>query len=292
MVVAIRLAVCWVQLVLGTSPHHRSLVADGYTPVPLTPIAGGDRFMVTCRTGGHELKLLLDTGAVVFAAFEADAAKRIGLTAVRTAEAHGFTGVGEAGACHLPELTVGGLPTAGGTAIIKGAPRPDDQAKRAGVALDGVLGHRCLEQYDGVVDYPTRTLYLRPPSQADMPALQGDWACVHFESEGVVAPAERAAVHKLRVTGDAIWIGGWTGKAWTRVQLNARRRPKKLTLFIPYSERKDDLRGLSTGIYRLDGDEFAMCLTTADAAAGVVREFRTFPGSGTQLLKYRRMPKP
>jgi uncharacterized protein (TIGR03067 family) len=264
------------------------LLADGYSAIPLLPYPGGNMFLVRCRYREHTLLMGLDTGAAAFAVLDDTVARRIGAAVLGADSVIEVNGVRAVGHAQLSQLTVGGYPTDGGSTIVKGLPefRSPEVRERTGVAVDGLLGHRCLELYDGVVDYPGRTLFLRSPSQADLPRLAGEWACVRHEQEGALEPTVQNAGKRLQITGDRFLLGEGSGRLEFRMTLNGRRTPKKMDL---WRSMPDGSRGGTYASYQLSGDRLLVCLATNPYKTERPQVFATAPGSGTQLLEFRRV---
>ena len=183
-----------------TPPLHRALVADGYVRVWLGTTRVTDIFVVRCRAGGHDLRLGLDTGAAPYTVLTPAAARRLGLKVrpVPDDPRHPDTGWG-----FVPDLTLGGAVTRGGPALVR--PLPGGVGDGPG-GLDGLIGHRCLSFYDAHIDYPTQALFLRPPGDADLARLFGDWECVSFEKDGTPT-APTAGIRRLRLCLTDRW--GW-----------------------------------------------------------------------------------
>lgn len=266
------------------------LVADGYTPVPLREVGGGSMFVVPCRVGDRKLNLVLDTGAGLFAALTPAAAGRLKLVTPASARVLDGAGPRTAGATHLADLWVGDFRTDGGLTAVGGLTQLTSPAAnfQLGVEVDGLLGHTCLEQFDAVVDYPSRTLFLRRPSQLGLDRLAGEWVCTRLERDGAAAAADVSSRIRLRIDGDAAKFGPADVPADFRLIVNDARQPSQLKLWQP---QPDGGRAGTTGIYRLAGDELTICLSVDATKPARPTGFHTAAGSNCQLLEFRRVKK-
>lgn len=269
-----------VALCPQASPVHRSLLADGYVRVPLGVTRKSEMFVVPCRAGGHDLRLGLDTGAAPYAALTPAAAKRLGqkVRPVPDDPQDPNTGV-----TFLPELTVGGVVTRGGTAVVRSLPADLDEL------LDGLIGHACLEYYDAHIDYPSLSLFLRPPGDADLSRLIGDWECVGMHANGVSEPPT-FDVRRLKMTWTRAYLGDGDRVSEMILEVNDRRTPPWLFLWKPIQEDGVDLRPGVGGIYKLAGDHLIIRLPTGKGIRVGLRDF--VPAPGNIILRYKRVGRP
>jgi predicted aspartyl protease len=171
----------------SVDPLSDMLIKDGYTAVPLDREPDGYRTAVA-RVGGHDLRLVVDTGATV-SAFDTAGLDKWGAMRLGKLEADSFGRKVECEEVRFRGLTLGGYDTRrawvevhGGAYDLSGLNDAMAQYKRRPV--QGMLGNVDLLSGSAVIDFGTNTLYLRPFKLTVGPELEGKWVAVRYESDG------------------------------------------------------------------------------------------------------------
>ena len=155
----------------AADPLRATLEKKGYVAVPLTQEEGRGSFTVECKSGAETWRLLLDTGAEV-SVLDMSLVKKLGLKPKRELTANGTGGTVGGVEVSLRGLTFGAFDTRatfnalGFAAIDLTAMNTVLREQRKLHPINGLLGHLDLRHYGAVIDYSTRTLYLRNRSTA------------------------------------------------------------------------------------------------------------------------------
>ena len=114
--------------------------------------------------------------------------------------------------------------------------------------------------------------------------LEGIWVAVEAERDG--AAAAELVGHRLTFAGERFTIEA-DGKPIYAGTF--RTDPQAQPTEIDFVQDEGEAAGQTwLGIYRLDGEELAICDNAPDTAAPRPAEFATSPGSGHVLLTFRR----
>ena len=188
-------------------PRRAALLKAGYTEVPLTSDPKNLNVFVGGAIESEKVKFQLDSGARE-TAIDVKLAKAAKLTlgAETTAPA------------------IGGESTARQTSFFKMSIGPVDIGKdwewfdgevvdlsRLPGSPQAVLGLEILGTRGAVIDYPNRTLYLRPPLVSAWPRYSGTWEVTSWHEEGAARkldpkapPTFKFADQRLKITDGAI----------------------------------------------------------------------------------------
>jgi uncharacterized protein (TIGR03067 family) len=113
----------------------------------------------------------------------------------------------------------------------------------------------------------------------DLENLQGAWTLASLELEGNPMPAAGG----IRIHGDRFEAIGMGADYAGRVEIDAGKRPKRFDLVFTKGPEEGNR---NRGIYRLDGDEWTICLNMSGKARPSA--FATSAGSGNALEVFTR----
>ena len=133
------------------------------------------------------------------------------------------------------------------------------------------------------------TLFLRPPTDAGLVHLVGDWECVSLHKNGTPTPPT-PDVRQLKLTWTRAVLGDGDVTAELVLEVNDRRSPPWLYLWKPMRENDVDLRPGAGGIYKLDGDHLTIRMPIGDGDRVHMRDF--VPARGNIILRYKRVGRP
>lgn len=272
-------------------PLHELLLKDGYTAVQMDREPDGKR-IVTARVGRHDLRLVVDTGAVV-SAFDTAGLGKWGAERLGKMETLGFGGKAMGEKIILRGLKLGGYDTRRAWMEVAGHGYDLAELNKLLVEqkrqpIQGVLGNIDLLTGSAVIDFGTNTLYLRPAKETVGPLLEGKWVGVRYESEGKkgrYAPGETAVEFKA---GRARFttLAGTTETGFHLQDLGDRYR---VGGFVLGTDELADEFMYPSGVVllRLDGGTLTLVI-----GQGLVRkeptEFAAPKGSGLLLIEYER----
>jgi uncharacterized protein (TIGR03067 family) len=128
----------------------------------------------------------------------------------------------------------------------------------------------------------------KTPDQ-DVKLLQGDWAVVGMEIEGKKLPPEAIDAMKgarWSFKGAEVQMADPGQKLGdpTTVVLDSSKTPKHIDLVI----LKGPQKGTMQGIYRVEKDQFIICLRTGSDGTGRPKRFRTVPESNLVMMTFDR----
>jgi clan AA aspartic protease (TIGR02281 family) len=142
------------------------LTAQGYVPVPLTCNAVGHFEIAAASIDGHEVRLLLDTGASHTVVDHASA-ERLGLASEASSRRGGGVGGAEQAvtAGTLGRLDVGPTAFRDVPVFVMDLGHVSRALEsQGGSAIDGAVGGDLMRPSEAVIDYARSTLYLRVPT--------------------------------------------------------------------------------------------------------------------------------
>jgi hypothetical protein len=133
----------------------------GYVPIELVKMRTG-YLGVKIKVGERTLNMLLDTGAPN-THFDPERTKALELAWRHFDEAAFGPGWGKIGYGELPGMKIGAVDVGAVSVRSQDKSKLNEQLVAYGDApIDGLLGADVLEPHEAVIDYATRTLYLRP----------------------------------------------------------------------------------------------------------------------------------
>lgn len=221
--------------------------------------------------------------------------KKLGLKPQQEVTLVGAGGTQGGVAVALRGLSIGGFDTR--TALNSfGAAGFDFSAMNAARAqhrkvrpIDGVLGHWNLMIFSAVIDYSSRTLYLRTPLDGLWPEIEGKWVATGGQEEG----RERKIDPKtpLRLEFDDRLFDLTDGMKAYRFGLHVKPGQDRYTLafFDPWKEKDGELDYKAGGLLKVSGDRLTVCLCLDPTKAKEFpTDFKAPAGSGLLLLEFRR----
>ncbi len=272
-----------------TDVRKAALLKAGYTAVPLSDGPKRDlKFYVDGIVGAEKVRFLLDSGDMDSAEIELAVAKRLKLMLGEEVAGLGAGGKHIGRQVEFPSLTLGSFDAF------------KDWHRFGGVASDltqssnsptGILGVAALDEWAAVVDYPNRTLYLRPYIATVWPRLAGKWTVASWQEEGQArkldpkAPAAFEFVDRRFKLTD----GGKTREYGIRLVPNDFEGASQVRLFDPKQERKPAPVTLASGVIKVKGDTMTACLALdAKKSKEPPMDFDAPKGSGYVLLELKR----
>ena len=276
-------------------PLRALLEKKGYVAVPLIQEEGGWGFIVECKSGTETRRMLLDTGAEV-SVLDMSVVKKLGLKPERELTANGTGGTQDGVEVSLRGLTFGAFDTratfnALGFAAIDLSAMNAALARRKLPPIDGVLGHLDLRHYGAVIDYSTRTLYLRKPLDGLWPEIEGKWIAISGQEDG----QERKIDPNLPPTlefKDRLFGLTYGGRLY-RFPLHVKPEANNnytLLFFDPAQEFATELDYKAGGLMKVSGDKLTVCLmlNPTRIKGKLPDDFKAPAGSGHILLEFRR----
>jgi predicted aspartyl protease len=279
----------------GPADSLRALLEKkGYVAVPLAQ-EGGGCFTVKCKSGSEALRLVLDTGAEV-AALDTKLVKRLGLKPKQDIIAVGSGGTVVGGGISLRGLMIDEFDT---RAVLNTIPAaavdfsPMNAARlehRKLPPIDGLLGHQTLTACEAVIDYSTRTLYLRKPLDGLWPEIEGKWVAVSGQDDGEDKRIDPKTPPRLEFK-DRLFGLTYGGKFY---RFGMHVMPGKdhytIALFNPWQELDGELDYRAGGLMKVGGDKLILCLllNPTKTKGKMPEEFKSAAGSGHILLEFRR----
>ena len=280
----------------AADPIRATLEKKGYVAVPLIQEDEGWGFIVECKSGTETRRMLLDTGAEV-SVLDMSVVKKLGLKLERELTANGAGGTQAGVEVSLRGLTFGAFDTRatfnalGFAAIDLTAMNTVLREQRKLRPIDGLLGHLDLRHYGAVIDYSTRTLYLRKPIDSLWPEIEGKWVAVSGEEDGqerkIDAKAPPTLEFKDRLFG--LTYGGRLYRFPLHVKPEANNN-YTLLFFDPAQEFATELDYKAGGLLKVSGDKLTLCLmlNPTRIRGKLPDDFKAPAGSGHLLLEFRR----
>lgn len=261
-------------------PRCEALLKAGYTAVPLTYDDG--QLVAEGQVLTEKGKFLVNTGTHL-PLIERKVARKLKLEFGDRVPTAGSGGSADGRVVRLPGLTLGGYDT---RKDVNRMPAVAADLSKLGNNLSGSLGVQALDVFAPVIDYPARTLYLRPPLKTAWPKLAGKWTVTSWKEEGAKRdldpkspPTLDFADHRLKLTD-----GGKTREFG--IQAAPDGGDYTLVLFDPKQEGKTDIDYQAGGLVRVDGGTMTACLFLDIAKVkGMPTAFDAPKGSGFVLLE-------
>ncbi|MBX9583145.1 MAG: aspartyl protease family protein, partial [Gemmataceae bacterium] len=152
----------------------------------------------------------------------------------------------------------------------------------------GVLGTDVLGPWAGVVDYPARTLYLRPPLVAGWPRMAGTWAVTSWREDGKDRKLDPQAPPTFAFADRRLKLTEGDKNFELAVQFGPNEDGDWLLLYDPKEEGKPNPEIVAGGRVRIDGDRMTACLLLGGDNDQLPTEFAAPKGSGHALLELKR----
>lgn len=123
--------------------------------------------------------------------------------------------------------------------------------------------------------------------QDDLEKLQGEWAVMFLEIDGVPAGRDIFSAAKIVIDGNHFTSTGMGPIYRGTIELDAAKNPKILNMKFTEGPEKGNT---NRGIYELEGDTWKLCLAMTGGPAPAM--FATSSGSGYALETLRREKQP
>jgi hypothetical protein len=267
--------------------RQAALVRTGYTPVPLTIGTWGDFMLYVAGTvGAEKVKFMLDSGCGE-TVLDLAVAKGLKLKLGDEAASVGAGGRWAGRRVVFPGLTFGPYDISKDWHRFDGV--ASDLSGFSSGSPTGLFGMGALHTWASVVDYPARTLYLRPPHVTAWPRLAGTWTVINWQEEEEARkfdlnapPTFTFTDHRLKFTD-----GGQTREYAIRL-VSDYDGVDKVILFDPKHEGKRVTEILAGGLIKVVGGRMNACVALdVKKAKNPPTEFAAAKGSGLVLLELK-----
>lgn len=269
-----------------------ALLRAGYTPVPITIDPVMMMAYVDGAVGPEKVRFRLYNGSSA-TMLEMAVAKRLNLELGEKVGGESLSGSHSGRVVELPGLTIGNYDT-----------RKDCDGFR-GLACDlsgsstkptGMIGSDVLDNWGAVIDYGSRTLYLRSPLVNAWPRLEGAWTVTRWQEDGADRKLDPKAPPIFTFANKRLKL---TDRGKTRdydIQILSAEGLDQVFFFEPKREGKPEaipLGGSSTpqagGLLKIEGGRMTACLALDIAKAKQPpMELAAPKGSGLVLLELKR----
>lgn len=277
-----------------TDPLRTMLEKKGYVAVRLVQEEYG-HFVAECKCGSEAFRLHLDTGAE-FSALDMRLVKKLGLKPQGAATGVGIGGTLEGVKVSLRGLSIGDFDMRTTTESLNVVGFDFTDVNTVLVQhlklrpVDGVLGNSDLELCSAVIDYPTRTLYLRTPLKGLWPSIEGKWVAIAGQQEGRDVHLDPAAPVRLEFKDRQFHLSD--GTTTHKFGLHVQPGKDRYTLFFfdPEQELDEKLNYQTYGLVKVAGDKLTLCLCLdpAKTKGKLPDDFKAPAGSGHLLFEFRR----
>lgn len=276
-------------------PVRVVLKQKGYVAVPLTQEQETEGcFTVACKSGSETWRMTLDTGAS-HSSLNQGLVKRLGLKLEGEVTTVDIGGVQKRAQVFLRGLSIGDFDA---RAMVHAFPfEASDsvalnalQDARKLPRVDGLLGHQSLDFSGAVIDYPTRTLYLRTPLDGIWPEVEGKWVATTGQEDGRERSIDPKAAPRLEFKDRRFHLTDGGKRHSYGLHVKPREDGSyKLGFFDPSQELDKELDFRAVGLLKVAGDKLTVCLCLDFAKAkGYPDDFQAPAGSGHLLLEFRR----
>ncbi|MBX9585220.1 MAG: aspartyl protease family protein [Gemmataceae bacterium] len=265
--------------------RRAALLKAGYVAVPLA-LDPNAIVSVVCTVGTEKVKFLVDTGRPD-TLLDLKVAKRLKLELGRKDRGGGLGGNFAGRTVQLPGLVIGGHDTRTDFNRFSALAGDLSQLGDAG-DVGGVLGFGALDPYAAVIDYPGRTLYLRPPLKTAWPRLAGTWAVTSWQEDEAARKLDPKAPPTLTFADNRLKLtdGGTTREFG--IHLMPEDGADTLLLFDPKEEGKPDVTYTAGGLVKTAGGTMTACLFLDHTKLRMPpTEFAAPKGSGLVLLELK-----
>lgn len=267
-------------------PRRAALLKAGYTAVPLTYEPKNLCFFVDGTIEAEKVKFFVDSGARV-TAIDAKVAKAAKLELGEETSSPALGGVSTTRQTAYSKMNIGPVDIGKDWAWLDG--EVGDVSRMVG-SPQAVLGIEILGTRGAVIDYPNRTLYLRPPLVSAWPRFSGTWEVTSWQEEGAARkldpkapPTFKFADQRLKFT-DGAETREFDMFLWPNYECDS-------VLFYNYGRKKPEPPAAGGLVSFKDGTMTAcMMLNPVKREEGypIPTEFAAPKGSGRVLLELKR----
>lgn len=279
----------------GPADQLRALLTkQNYVAVPMT--GNKEHFTVPCRIGDESFRMLIDTGAHL-SFIDEKLSRRLGL-ALGTERQWQMLGAVMTG-CDVTVrgLQIGGFDTrlvGGGTTLVAcDMSSLNDRFREQGEPpIAGIIGHRGFTFCSAVIDYPSKTLYLRTPVVGLWPKIEGEWIASRREEDGKADPIDPKVPSRVAFKNRELTLTD----AGERRKFGFHVAPGDgcllLLLYTPGEELAKEFHYRTAGLLIVDDNRLKIVLGIDPGKTKASASECTAPaGSGHLLLEFQR-PKP
>jgi uncharacterized protein (TIGR03067 family) len=280
---------------ISTAAGSRAAVADElaayfkaerYVEVP----SGGRRLpYLKCKIGGHDLTLIVDTGAPN-TMLDRTVAARIGVKTRPLSPPDDHTVIGPLpGPLKLPEGLE--IPAPNDVLVYDFSTLNRGLEKQGLSRMDGLLGVNVLQYFSAVIDYsrPEPRLFLIDPTVQDAKLQDGEWVGEAAEIAGKPVPGDEVKDFRLVVWKDRFDLRLGAGR---RLDLNVDLMcPDPNLKWFDLSLTGPAGKLTYPAIYEVSRERFRVCLPLEVKPGEKVerpKEFKSKPGSPYAVLTFRR----
>ncbi len=264
----------------------------GYTAVPFIQNEEGG-FIVECKSGAEKWHMLLDTGALT-SSLDITVAKKLGLKHGDEVKSVGIGGIQKGYEISLRGISIGDFDTRVTANLLPLTALDFEvinsvQKERKLPRIDGLLGHSALRINSAVIDYSTRTLYLRSPLKSLWPSIEGCWVATSTFEDGQERPLDPKAPLRLEFKDNCFHLNDGTNELLYGMHVRCDQGIYTLAFFDPKKELDKELDYEAAGLLKVVDGKLTACLVLdPQKAKGRPDDFTAPAGSGRLLVEFRR----
>lgn len=276
-----------------TDPLRDVLEKKGYVAIPLIKDEGAECFGIECKIGTETVRLCLDTGAES-SSLDVGVVKKLGLKLGDEVNTVGVGGVQKGYEVSVRGLSIGTFDTrsmANSLSFVAfdftvmNAAREQRKLPR----VDGLLGQRALRLNSAVIDYSTRTLYLRTPLAGLWPEIEGRWVATGGQEDGRERRIDPNAPPRLEFKDRRFHMTDGTNRYTFGLHVQPGQDRYTMVFFDSKQEFAKELDYKAGGLLKVAGNKLTLCLCLDLSKAKEFPDDFTAPaGSGHLLLEFRR----
>ena len=275
-------------------PLRQMMEKKGYVAIPLIRHDEDNRFTVECKSGTDTFRLLVDTGATA-SSLDMDLVKKLGLKHRGETTSVGLGGRQKGVEVHLRELRIGDFDTRTVTDSfyftgMDVTVSKEVQAKLKPGRINGVLGHLILKFNSAVIDYSTRTLYLRTPLLGLWPEIEGRWVATSGQEDGRERKIDPDNPLRLEFKDRRFHLTDKVVDIHYGMHIQPGKDFYAAFFFDPEEELAKELNYKAGTLLKVKDAKLTLCLCLSPAVAKGVfpSDFKAPAGSGHIVLEFRR----
>jgi hypothetical protein len=256
----------------------------GYTTVPLT--ANNGLLVADCSVKGIKLKMMLDTGSeavwIDSAMLKPLKLKSLGQYTTIAVGGHKTGDIAD-----IDSMKIGDFDTATTSKILNAVAQ---EGKRE--SYDGLLSLQTLGLFGAVIDYSSRSLYLRKPITVAWPKLAGSWKAVSWIDSGVDRQLQADTAPRFEfVDGQLKLTDGGNTKIYAIDYLPGATHDR-MYFYDPKESGLIDRKFLAGGLIKVDGETMTVCLLMdLTKMKELPTELKSEAGSGHVLITLKQPGK-
>ncbi len=273
------------QLVKPADARRDALVKAGYTAIPLT-VSPELRLYVEGAIGSEKVRFKLCSGESM-TVIDFSVARRLGLP-LGEAVPRGMGSSYAGRVAEYPGISLGTFAPLKNWNMLKGMAV---DLSRLDNHPTGLLAMDVLDAWGAVVDYPGRTLYVRPMLQNAWPRLAGAWTVTNWQEDGETRKLDPKALPTLTFADRRFKLidGGQTREYAMQMVPAEKKGLYRMVFFDPKQEDDRAPAILADSLIKVAGDRMTVCLVPdVKKAKRAPTEFAAPKGSGYVLLELKR----